>query len=63
MSINLPNGTVRGSGGNELPDMTGDGNARWCVHDRLHVVVPNGNIIYANADAVYNALDVPAETP
>ena len=57
----LPNGTVRGSGATELPDLTGDGNPGGAFMTGF-VVVPNGDIIYANAAAIYNPL-IPSENP
>jgi hypothetical protein len=55
----LPNGTIRGSAAE--PDLTGDGNQGGAFMTGFEVV-PNGNIIYAQADALYNPL-IPADTP
>ena len=57
----LQNGTVRGAGNFELPDLSGDGNAGGAFMTGF-VVVPNGNIIYAQADAIYNP-QIPSQTP
>ena len=57
----LQTGQVRGSGSSELPDLTGDGTPGGAFMTGF-VVVPNGNIIYANAAAIYNP-QIPADTP
>ena len=57
----LQNGTIRGAGNSELPDLSGDGNAGGAFMTGF-VVVPNGNIIYAQADAIYNP-QIPSQTP
>ena len=57
----LQNGQVRGSGSSELPDLSGDGIAGGAFMTGF-VVVPNGNVIYAAADAIYNP-QIPSQTP
>ncbi len=56
-----PNGTVRGSGASDLPDLSGDGTPGGAFVTGF-VVVPNGNIIFARPDALYNPL-IPSEVP
>ncbi|WP_435005816.1 Ig-like domain-containing protein [Tundrisphaera lichenicola] len=55
----LPNGQVRGT--SAMPDLSGDGIAGGAFMTGF-VVVPNGNILYARADAQYNPL-LPSQTP
>ena len=55
----LQNGTIRGTAAE--PDLSGDGNAGGAFMTGFEVV-PNGNVIYARADAIYNPL-IPSETP
>jgi hypothetical protein len=57
----IQNGQVRGAGATALPDLSGDGVAGGAFMTGF-VVVPNGNIIYAAADAIYNPL-IPSQTP
>ena len=57
----LQTGQVRGSGPSELPDLSGDGTPGGAFMTGF-VVVPNGNIIYARADAIYNP-QIPSQTP
>ena len=57
----LPNGQTRGAGANELPDLSGDGSPGGAFMTGF-VVVPNGNIIFTRADAIYNPL-IPSQTP
>ena len=57
----LQTGVVRGSGASELADLTGDGSAGGAFMTGF-VVVPNGNIIYARADALYSP-GLPSQTP
>ena len=57
----LQTGQVRGSGASELPDLTGDGTSGGAFMTGF-VVVPNGNIIYARADALYSP-QIPSQTP
>jgi large repetitive protein len=57
----IQDGTVRGAGVTDPPDLSGDGNPGGAFMTGF-VVVPNGNIIFANADAIYNPL-IPSETP
>ena len=48
-------------GASELPDLSGDGNPGGAFMTGF-VVVPNGNIIYTRADAIYNP-QIPSQTP
>ena len=57
----LQTGVSRGSGATELPDLSGDGTPGGAFMTGF-VVVPNGNIIYANAAAIYNP-QIPSQTP
>ena len=49
----LDTGAVRGSGQFDSPDLSGDGTPGGAFVTGF-VVVPNGNVIYARPDAVYN---------
>lgn len=49
----LNDGSLRGSGAFDAPDLTGDGLAGGAFVTGF-VVVPNGNVIYARPDAIYN---------
>ncbi len=49
----LNTGQVRGAGTFEAPDLTGDGTPGGAFVTGF-VVVPNGNVIYARPDAIYN---------
>ncbi len=49
----LNTGQVRGSGTFEAPDLSGDGTPGGAFVTGF-VVVPNGNVIYARPDAIYN---------
>ena len=62
MSDELPNGqTRRRAGANELPDPRATGFSAGAFMTGF-VVVPNGNIIFTEADAVYNPL-IPSQNP
>jgi hypothetical protein len=58
---NLQTGQVRGNGPTELPDLSGDGTPGGAFMTGF-VVVPNGNIIFARADALFNP-QIPGEIP
>jgi len=49
----LNTGAVRGSGQFDTPDLSGDGTPGGAFVTGF-VVVPNGNVIYARPDAIYN---------
>ncbi len=55
----LPNGQVRGSAA--VGDLSGDGTAGGAFMTGF-LVVPNGNVIYARADALYSP-QVPSQAP
>ena len=49
----LNDGSIRGSGQFDAPDLSGDG-VQGGAFVTGFVVVPNGNVIYARPDAIYN---------
>ena len=57
----LTNGTIRGSGSSEVADLTGDGTPGGAFVTGF-VVVPNGNVIFARPDALYNP-QIPSQVP
>ncbi len=57
----LPNGTTRGSSPSDVADLSGDGTPGGAFMTGF-VVVPNGNVIFARPDALFNP-QIPSQVP